>query len=52
LIEVLPNRKKSTVLAFLKKIPDELQTTIEDVATDMYEGYLKGVSHLLHEKKF
>ena len=52
LIEVLPNRKKATVLAFLKKIPDELQTTIEDVATDMYEGYLKGVSHLLHEKKF
>ena len=49
LIEVLPNRKKSTVLAFLKKIPDELQTTIEDVATDMYEGYLNAAKEALGE---
>ena len=47
LIEVLPNRKKATVLAFLKKIPGKLQTTIQDVATDMYEGYLNAAKEAL-----
>ena len=50
LIEVLPDRKKATVLAFLNTIPNELQETIEDVATDMYEGYLSVVTESLGEK--
>jgi len=49
LLGVLPDRKKETVLKFLKLIPDALKDTIDDVATDMYEGYLNAAKEALGE---
>lgn len=49
LVGVLPDRKKETVCKFLKLIPDALKTTIDDVATDMYEGYLNAAKEALGE---
>ena len=49
LLGVLPDRKKETVRKFLKLISDPLKTTINDVATDMYEGYLNVAKEVLGE---
>lgn len=49
LLHVLPDRKKETVCEFLNLIPDALKTTIHDVATDMYEGYLNAAKETLGE---
>lgn len=49
LLGVLPDRKKETVLEFLKLIPDTVKNTINDVATDMYEGYLNAAKEALGE---
>jgi len=43
LLGVLPDRKKETVVAFLRSIPVELRASIERVCTDMYEGYTNAV---------
>lgn len=43
LLGVLPNRKKETVVAFLRSIPLNLRASIERVGTDMYEGYTNAV---------
>lgn len=43
LLGVLPNRKKETVVAFLRTIPVDLRATIEDVCTDIYDGYINAV---------
>lgn len=43
LIAILPDRKKETVAAFLRTIPVELRATIENVCTDMYDGYVNAV---------
>lgn len=43
LLGVLPDRKKETVVAFLRTIPLGLRATITDVCTDMYEGYVNAV---------
>jgi transposase len=40
---VLPDRKKDTVIAFLRSIPLRLVKTIEIVCCDMYEGYTEAV---------
>ena len=50
ILGVLPNRKKETVLRFLEQIPNELKATIENVCTDMDEGYLNAVKEALGEK--
>lgn len=47
---VLKDRKKETVLEFLTQIPPELKATIENVCTDMYEGYLNAVKEALGEQ--
>lgn len=47
---VLPDRKKETVLRFLAQIPSKLKATIENVATDMYDGYLNAVKEALGEE--
>ena len=47
---VLPDRKKETVIQFLEQIPDKLKATIENVATDMYEGYLNAAKEGLGKK--
>jgi transposase len=43
LLGVLPNRKKETVVAFLRSIPVRLRASIERVCTDMYEGFTNAV---------
>ncbi len=43
LLGVLSNRKKETVVAFLRSIPLALRASIERVCTDMYEGYTNAV---------
>ncbi|MBF0240673.1 MAG: ISL3 family transposase [SAR324 cluster bacterium] len=47
---VLKDRKKATVLDFLKEISSELRATIKNVCTDMYEGYLNAVKEALGEQ--
>lgn len=43
LLGVLPDRKKDTVVEFLRSIPLRLVTTIASVCCDMYEGYAEAV---------
>lgn len=43
LLGVLPDRKKETVVSFLRSIPLQLRASIERVCTDMYEGYTNAV---------
>jgi transposase len=50
LLGVLKDRKKETVLDFMEKLPHELKATIEDVCTDMYDGYLNAVKEALGEQ--
>lgn len=47
LLGILPDRKKETVCKFLRRIPDALKATIDEVATDMYEGYLNAAKETL-----
>ena len=44
LLGVLKNRKKKTVVKFLKQIPKHLQYTVDSVCCDMYEGYINAVN--------
>lgn len=39
ILGVLPDRRKDTVVAFLRSIPHRLLQTIHTVCCDMYEGY-------------
>jgi transposase len=41
LLGVLADRKKETVRAFLETIPAHLRSTIQQVCTDMWDGYVK-----------
>jgi transposase len=43
LLGVLPNRKKETIVAFLRSLPPVLRGSIERVCTDMYEGFTNAV---------
>jgi transposase len=43
LLGVLPDRKKDTVIEFLRSIPLRLVATIGSVCCDMYEGYTEAV---------
>lgn len=43
LLGVLPDRKKDTVIEFLRSIPLRLVATIDSVCCDMYEGYTEAV---------
>ncbi len=51
LLGVLPDRKKETVVAFLRSIPVGLRATITDVCTDMYEGYVNAVKEELRQAR-
>jgi transposase len=50
LLGVLENRKKETVKNFLLSIPSHLRDTIENICTDLYEGYSNAVREVLGEK--
>jgi transposase len=47
LLAVLPDRKKKTLVKFLRTIPLHLRQTIHTVCTDMWEAYLKAVEWVL-----
>jgi transposase len=47
LLAVLPDRKKKTLVKFLRTIPLPLRRTIHTVCTDMWEAYLKAVELVL-----
>ena len=46
-LAVLLDRKKETVLAWLKQIPSALRRQIKTVCTDMWEGYVSAVREAL-----
>jgi transposase len=43
MVAVLADRKKQTVAAFLRTIPETLRRTIERTCTDMYEGFVNAI---------
>jgi transposase len=43
ILAVLADRKKETVAAFLRAIPEPLRHTIERACTDMYEGFVNAI---------
>lgn len=47
ILAVLPDRKMTTIQAFLESIPIQLRSTIHTVCSDMYEGYLTAVHTVL-----
>ena len=47
LLAVLPDRKKKTLVKFLRSIPLHLRQSIHTVCTDMWEAYLKAVELVL-----
>jgi len=49
LLAVLPDRKKKTLVKFLRSIPPHLRRTIHTVCTDMWQAYLKAVKRVLPE---
>jgi len=49
LLAVLPDRKKATVVAWLKALPAARSACITTVCTDMWEGYIMAVQQVLGE---
>jgi transposase len=43
IVAALVDRKKETVAAFLRTIPEPLRHTIERACTDMYEGFVRAI---------
>jgi transposase len=43
ILAVLADRKKETVAAFLRAIPEPLRRTVERACTDMYEGFVNAI---------
>jgi transposase len=43
ILAVLADRKKETVAAFLRSIPEALRCTIERACTDMYAGFVRAI---------
>jgi transposase len=44
ILAVLADRKKETVAAFLRAIPEPLRHTVERACTDMYEGFVNAIN--------
>jgi transposase len=51
LLAVLKGREKKTVIEFLKTIPKRLRKTIEEVCSDLYEGFINAVEEVLPNAK-
>jgi transposase len=51
LLGLLPDRKKETVVAFLRAIPVALRATITDVCSDLYEGYINAVKEEVRQAR-
>lgn len=50
-LAVLEDRKKETIAAFLKSIPEDLRATVEEVCTDLYEGFINAAEEVLPQAK-
>jgi transposase len=50
-LAVLEDRKKETIAAFLKSIPEDLRATVKEVCTDLYEGFINAVTEVLPHAK-
>lgn len=51
ILAVLEGRKKETVEDFLKTIPKRLRSTIEEVCTDLYEGFINAAKEVLPQAR-
>lgn len=51
LLAVLKGREKETVIDFLKTIPKRLRKGIEEVCSDLYEGFINAVEEVLPNAK-
>ena len=51
ILAVLSGRKKETVVAFLESIPESLRATIEEVCTDLYEGFINAAQKALPQAR-
>lgn len=51
LLAVLKGREKQTVVEFLKTIPKRLREGIEEVCSDLYEGFINAVDEVLPNAK-
>lgn len=50
ILAVLPDRKKSTIKAFLESIPQKVKETVRTVCSDMYDGYINAVKEVFGYK--
>jgi len=50
-LAVLKGREKKTVEEFLRSIPKQLRATVEQVCTDLYEGFVNAVKEVLPNAK-
>jgi transposase len=51
LLAVLEGREKETVVAFLQSVPQRLRQTVEEVCTDLYDGYINAVKEVLPQAR-
>jgi transposase len=47
----LEDRKKETISASLKSIPEDLRATVEEVCADLYEGFINAAEEVLPRAK-
>jgi transposase len=50
ILGVLPDRKKATVKAFLRGIPQRLRQTIHTVCSDMYGGFVQAAKEVFRKR--
>lgn len=50
-LAVLDSRKKEDVLTFLESIPDHLKKTVNQVCTDMYDGFVNSATEVFGKQK-
>lgn len=48
---MLDGRKKETVVAFLESIPEALRATVEEVCTDLYDGFINAAQEVLPQAR-
>jgi len=51
LLAVLDGRKKETVKAFLETIPESLRVSVEEVCTDLYDGFINAAQEALPQAR-
>ena len=49
-LAVLKDRKKETIIEFLKSIPKSIRKTITSVCSDLYDGFINAVKEVLGEE--